>query len=120
MVTAALAHAAPDQLLTHRLREADYRLGVAGGRVVAPSTSSVSHQLAALRARVDSFSPQQVVERGFAVVRDAASGNVLRDVTTVAIGDELIVTVAGGSLRVVVSALSPDLPAERLNELSER
>jgi exodeoxyribonuclease VII large subunit len=107
-VTAALAYAVPGDRLTHRLRESEYRLAMVGNRVAPPSTVAVTHQLAALRVRVDSFSPKQVLQRGFAVVRDASTGQVVRDVTMVAVGDELEVTVAGGSLRVVVTACTSD------------
>lgn len=51
--------------------------------------------LARLGAQVDALSPTRVLERGYAVVRDA-SGAVVRDVAAIVIGESVEVTVANG------------------------
>lgn len=72
-------HAAGRLVLVHPAR----RLGWAGER------------LAAARRHVDALSPTRVLERGYAVVRDA-DGRVVRDAEVLHAGDGVDVTVAHG------------------------
>jgi exodeoxyribonuclease VII large subunit len=67
------------------------RLGMAAGRLAAEGRH--------LRA----LSPSRVLERGYAVVR-SASGEVVRQASQVASGDEVHIGLAFGSLRATVSA----------------
>ncbi len=106
--TLAVHHAQPDQLLTGRMLASGQRIAAAQLRIAAPSTVGLHHQLAVLRMRADAFQPQQVLERGFAVVRNATTRDVVRDPRDVEVGNELIITVAGGSLRVVVTDTSTE------------
>ena len=52
-----------------------------------------------LRAQVVALSPQATLDRGYAVVQDAA-GHVVRDAAEVAAGADLRVRLAAGSLAV--------------------
>ncbi|MGD0074864.1 MAG: exodeoxyribonuclease VII large subunit [Candidatus Binataceae bacterium] len=76
------------------------RLVVAGSRAV----QAPRERLAALAARLDSLSPLRVLERGYAVVTDAASGRAIVDAATVSIGDELEIRLRSGRLRARTSA----------------
>jgi exodeoxyribonuclease VII large subunit len=58
------------------------------------ASSELSHTLARLR----SLSPLSTLERGYAVVRRAADGTVLRDPAEVAVGEDLRVRLADGEL----------------------
>jgi exodeoxyribonuclease VII large subunit len=60
-------------------------------------------ELAAHRAEVEALSPARVLERGYAVVRRATDALVVRRPDDVAAGEALVVTVAGGELRAVVT-----------------
>ena len=58
------------------------------------ASSEVHHTLARLR----SLSPLATLERGYAVVRRAVDGTVLRDPAAVSVGDDLRVRLASGEL----------------------
>jgi exodeoxyribonuclease VII large subunit len=58
------------------------------------ASSELSHTLARLR----SLSPLSTLERGYAVVRRAADGTVLRDPADVAVGEDLRLRLAAGEL----------------------
>jgi exodeoxyribonuclease VII large subunit len=60
-------------------------------------------ELVAHLAQVEALSPARVLERGYAVVRRAADAVVVRHPDDAAVGDALVVTVAGGDLGAVVS-----------------
>ena len=57
--------------------------------------------LAATRLRLEALDPSRILERGYAVVRDA-SGRVLRDPGHVVVGDRLAVQLARGYVDAVV------------------
>ena len=59
--------------------------------------------LAARRAEVEALSPARVLERGYAVVRRAADAVVVRHPEEAAVGEALVITLAGGDLGAVVS-----------------
>ncbi len=59
------------------------------------------HRLERLRVQLDERSPLRVLERGYAIVYDAA-GNILRAAEQVAIGDEIAVQFARGRLAAEV------------------
>lgn len=63
-------------------------------------------RLGAASDRVHALSPARVLARGYAVVRDA-HGVVVRDPSVLAVGDEIEVTVAGGTVRAVVREARP-------------
>ena len=63
------------------------------------AASEVAHTLARLR----SLSPLSTLERGYAVVRRATDGEVLRDPSSVAVGDDLRVRLAAGELAAKVT-----------------
>jgi exodeoxyribonuclease VII large subunit len=112
------------QAITHRLDREQQRLDALRSRPVlaAPSTLVDQHALAvaALRsrgrvvlthrverassevehtlARLRSLSPLATLERGYAVVRRASDGTVLRDPAAVTAGEDLRVRLAAGEL----------------------
>ncbi len=58
--------------------------------------------LAGLSGRLDALSPLRVLDRGYALVRDEATGTLVRDAAEVAPGDELAVRLARGRLAATV------------------
>ncbi len=69
---------------------------------LARRTSAAEEALRAGRRTLDALDPQQVLSRGYAVVRDA-SGSVVRDPAQVGAGDALELTVARGRIDAVVA-----------------
>jgi exodeoxyribonuclease VII large subunit len=60
--------------------------------------------LGAAAARLDSLSPLKVLDRGYAVVLDAARGRAVSDASTVEVGDQLDIRLARGKLRARTTA----------------
>jgi exodeoxyribonuclease VII large subunit len=99
--------------LDDRLRRMDLRLRFAGvrNRLSAATTAaerSMALQLSRSRAALEpltgqlvQLSPMKILERGYAIVRDA-DGQVVRDATSVDIGTELQVLLARGRLQTEV------------------
>lgn len=98
----ALDAVRPSTAMTVRLVDTETRINTLRTQSRPPSTDRFHHRLAELRARADSFSPQQVLERGFAIVRNAATGAVLRNPADAQPGERLNITLAGGTVQVVV------------------
>ena len=65
------------------------------------------HRLAGLLHRLGDLGPDQVLQRGYAVVRDEA-GAVVRDPAVLRSGQRLAVQVAGGAFSAVVEEAGPD------------
>ena len=63
--------------------------------------------LASLAGRQEALSPLAVLDRGYALVRDAASGRIVRDASATAPGDRLAVRVARGRLTATVDDVDP-------------
>ena len=108
---AALNELRPETAMKARLAETELHTRSLVFRSQPPRTDRFHHQLAELRARVDSYSPQQVLARGFAIVRSTDTGSVLRGPDDVREGDRLSITLAAGTVQVVVVA---DDAAQRL------
>ncbi len=108
---AALGELHPEALMKARMGETEVLLTALRLRSRSPRTERFHHQLAELRARVDSYSPQQVLARGFAIVRSTRTGSVLRGPDDAREGDRLSITLATGTVEVVVVA---DDSAQRL------
>ncbi len=100
----ALDAVRPSTAIATRLADTGIRLTTLRSHSRPPSTDRFHHLLAELRARADSFSPQQVLERGFAIVRNTTTGAVLRNPEEAQPGDQLTITLAGGTVQVVVSS----------------
>ena len=64
-----------------------------------------------MRARVRALSPQQTLDRGYAVVQ-AQDGSVLTDATRAEVGQALTVRLASGELGVDVTGSSTRQPGE--------
>ena len=67
--------------------------------------------VAQMRARVRALSPQQTLDRGYAVVQ-TADGSVLTDAAQAAVGQSLAVRLAAGELHVDVTGTSTRQPGE--------
>ncbi|HET7771096.1 MAG TPA: exodeoxyribonuclease VII large subunit [Chloroflexota bacterium] len=81
---------------THRLQ-----------RALAGRLERTESRLAALSGRLEALSPLAVLGRGYAVVRDAESGAVLRSSAAAHVGQRLDVRLAQGELTAQVSAVAP-------------
>ncbi|MEZ4398028.1 MAG: exodeoxyribonuclease VII large subunit [Candidatus Krumholzibacteriia bacterium] len=78
------------------------RLGLAAGGLVARQGKELAHREERLRL----LDPQQVLQRGFSLTRDA-SGRLLRDPAGLKAGDRIVTTLAAGSLESTLSAATP-------------
>lgn len=90
---AALRRLRPDTGL-HRLRS-DH-LGGRLERALEDQTSRSQQRLAALGARLQALNPAAVMQRGYAVVRDR-HGRIVRDATTLEVGEQVALSFASGS-----------------------
>ena len=75
-------------------------------RVVAACLQQHERDVAAALARVTALSPKATLDRGYAIVQDAAGG-VVRSAAAVGAGDELHVRLADGGLDVSVARAAP-------------
>ncbi|MDN4490453.1 exodeoxyribonuclease VII large subunit [Demequina sp. SYSU T00068] len=91
----------PGTMLEARAVEAA-RLRADAGHALVRSLSSTEAELRELAAGVRALSPLSTLERGFAVVRDAAGG-IVRDAAQVGPGDALRIRVARGEIAADVS-----------------
>ncbi len=82
-----------------RLGELQQRLNVAGG---ATLTNRQARLRLATRA-LDSVSPLATLERGYSIVSDAISGEILTDVSSVKAGTEIRAQLAHGALQATVT-----------------
>lgn len=96
----------PARALRDGIAVAQTRLERAGSRLVNASPArrldAAAARLAGLAATMDALAPARVLERGYAVVRDAG-GNVVRDASTLATGDAVRVAVATGTFEATVT-----------------
>jgi exodeoxyribonuclease VII large subunit len=101
------------------LRAHGLELDAAAARLVqrAPRVlSAAGRDLDAIQAQVRALDPTRVLARGWSITRDAG-GRVVRSAAGVAVGDELVTTLADGEVRTTVngSRTDPalaDLPAD--------
>jgi exodeoxyribonuclease VII large subunit len=110
-------HAAINELLGRVLRN-DPRQRLANARLRTRECRErlsllINHQLerkqgllAQGAGRLDAVSPLAVLGRGYAVVRTAATGAIIRSASQAAIGDEVRVTLHQGSLDCMVAAVN--------------
>ncbi|WP_131745412.1 exodeoxyribonuclease VII large subunit [Frankia sp. Cppng1_Ct_nod] len=75
-----------------------------GRRRVAHVIERAEHDLAHASARVHALSPAATLDRGYALVRKASDGAVVRDPAQVDAGDDLTVRVAAGSFLATAAA----------------
>ena len=95
-----------EQVLPARCRAASQRVaGIEPDAALRRRWTAASSQLAILSAQMEALSPTRVLERGYAVVRNA-HGRVLRNVNETASGDTLDITLAAGQLHVEVRHVS--------------
>ncbi len=85
-----------------RLVSAEQRLATAALRMTDP----FSNQLSVLAKTLDALSPLAVVARGYAVARDG-DGRVVKEISAVAPGSALEVTVSDGVIDCTVDAARP-------------
>ncbi|QMS57699.1 exodeoxyribonuclease VII large subunit [Kocuria varians] len=74
-------------------------------------TLRAQDSVAQMRARVRALSPQQTLDRGYAVVQ-TADGSVLTDASRAQVGQQLTVRLAAGELGVDVTGTSTRQPGE--------
>ncbi len=92
------ALAATGETEAARLAAAEQRLATAASRMTDP----FSNQLSVLAKTLDALSPLAVVARGYAVARDG-EGHVVKEVSAVAPGSALAVTVSDGVIDCTVA-----------------
>lgn len=95
-------------------RAAVARRAIAAERAARPLASGVARRVAAARASVEAagaslaaLDPGATLERGYAIVRRAADGRIVRAPDEVAAGDALAIEVARGAIRAVVGDEGP-------------
>lgn len=93
---------------------------VAWTRAIDPTMTRAAQRLDMANARIESLSPARVLERGYAVVRTGA-GVVVRDASSVRIGETVDIVVAKGRLAATVegATLWPPSPDPLRNTVSE-
>lgn len=101
MQTRALAHLSPQLRLANARQRVDDWLARASARLMY-AVQLRRARLDGWRARLDALNPLAVLERGYAVVRRAESGQLITSVTQVARDDCIAVRVADGEFRGVV------------------
>jgi exodeoxyribonuclease VII large subunit len=95
----------PAQLLERRrrnLRELERRLR----EQIGPRLHEHRSRLATLEARLHLLSPLNVLERGYSITRDAATGKIVRDAAEVTPGQSLNTRLKKGGIRSVVAESS--------------
>ncbi|CAN5602587.1 exodeoxyribonuclease VII large subunit [soil metagenome] len=91
-----------------RIRNNEQRLDTMTERMQQAMTRRIQtgdRRVTALASRLESLSPLGVLKRGYSLTRNA-DGTVLRSADTVAIGDEIVTTLANGELRATVTKLT--------------
>jgi exodeoxyribonuclease VII large subunit len=106
---ARLAPAVPARLDRER-RRLDV-LGARAPRIVELRLTSARSSLAASSASLAALAPQATLERGYAIVRRAGDGSILRDPAAAVAGTRLAVSLAGGEL-----AATSDGPAGTIGQ----
>jgi exodeoxyribonuclease VII large subunit len=101
--------AAPHEALDRRAAETT-ALTERARRVVAGCLDQEARDVAASLARVTALSPKATLDRGYAIVQDAA-GTVVRAAGDASAGDPLHVRLADGGLDVTVVATAPGASA---------
>jgi exodeoxyribonuclease VII large subunit len=106
----ALSHAFDE--VKSRLRNARRRFDEASGAcnsAVEMSLQQARERLGLAAASLDALSPLAVLHRGYAIAQDA-SGKPLRDAASVAVGDQVAVRLATGSLKTRVETVEETNP----------
>jgi exodeoxyribonuclease VII large subunit len=100
-----LARFAPQQVIDGRRQQTDDLARVA--TVALTNMLAVRHaRLAGVSGRLGILNPLSTLERGYAIVRLAASGEIVRRVTQVSAGDDLSVRVADGQFGATAGGVS--------------
>lgn len=112
---------AEGRLLLHsparRLPQDRERVGARAERLTASAERLLRGRRADLGAhlgRLEALSPLRVIERGYSVTVDAATGRVLTDAAEVSAGARLHTRLAVGSLGSTVDAIGPLVSVERM------
>ncbi len=105
----ALGHLSPAAQLSQSRQRVDDLLERIGG-AVRRDLSRRRERLEGLAARLESVGPLKTLERGYAIVRRAGTGEIVRSPAQVAPGEGLRVRVAGGELLAEVTAAPPPPP----------
>ncbi len=99
---------------TVAVRTALERRATAAGRALVPLAATVATRVARARAALDAsvagldaLDPRATLERGYAIVRRAEDGRIVRDPADLAVGGAVDVRVARGDFRAAVTHLPP-------------
>ncbi len=90
-----------NEALERSRERASVRLDATGRRVIAPNADGLRTRLTSAKSLVDSLSPMATLQRGFSVV-SRSDGSVVRNSDDVSVGDQLIVELANGRIKVEV------------------
>jgi exodeoxyribonuclease VII large subunit len=99
----ALHHLAPQARIDAQRQQVD-DLSQQAGRALAHRLALHHSELAGLEARLAALSPLATLERGYAIVRRADTGAVVRSVDQVAPGDPLSIRVRDGQVGALTQA----------------
>jgi exodeoxyribonuclease VII large subunit len=94
-----------------RTREARARAALENA--IARRLDHARRRLAEAAARLDALSPLAVLGRGYALVRRASDGRIVRRVADVRLGESLELRLASGGLAAEVTRLDPPESADR-------
>lgn len=102
-LVARLNRVDPSALLrTHRARHDQLRHRLVNA--VSQQLERRHQRILTLRRQVEALSPQQTLQRGYAIVTQVPSGSILRDAKTVTAGDQVRAELAQGNLLCTVDA----------------
>lgn len=98
------------QQLARTLDELEGRLK----RGVRQSIEAARQQVQTLTASLNALSPLAVLERGYSLTKRLPESELIRDVTTVAVGSQISTLLANGSIVSEVRSIHPDDDADSL------
>jgi len=90
--------------LTQRLDE----LSLRSTRIARRNLQDARRQADALRARLESLSPLAVLERGYSLTQRAGTGEIIRDASQLAVGEQIVTRFAAGQSTSRVESTSAD------------
>jgi exodeoxyribonuclease VII large subunit len=103
-VARSRALARPLELVHDRERVVD-ELSDRLRRAIGRQTERARHRLEAAGCTIDALSPLKVLNRGYSLTRNAATGKILRSATEVSAGDRIETFLAQGRLTSTVDTV---------------
>ena len=90
--------------MSHKLDDLEGRLK----RGIRQAVESSRQQVNALAASLNALSPLAVLERGYSLSKRLSDGELIRDASTVSIGDQISTLFASGSIISEVRSIDLD------------